>query len=82
MVVVIIIMMLGNTVPMKNGQMQFIIHNYYTKELKKSVIMKITVTVILILKENMEGCPQHFYGITSEGLLVQRRSTVMLWTTV
>jgi len=81
-VVMMIIIMLGNTVAMKNGQMQVIIHNYYTKEIKKSVIMKMTVTLIVILQENMEGYPQHFYGITSEGLLVQRRSTVMLWTTV
>ena len=81
-IIIIIIIMLRNTVPMKNGQMQVIIHNYYTKELKKSEIMKMTGTVILILKENMEGCPQHFYGTMSEGLLVQRRHTVMLWTTV
>ena len=72
---------LGNTVQM-NGQMQVIIHNYYTKELKKSVIIKMKVRVILILKENREGCAQHFYGMTSERLLVQRRSCVMLWTTV
>jgi hypothetical protein len=34
-VIIINIMMLGNTVLMKNGLMHVIIHNYYTKELKK-----------------------------------------------
>ena len=73
------IIILGNTVPMKNDQMRDIIHNYCSKELNKSVTMKMTVAVPIILKENREGCPQHINGTTSEGLLVQRRGTVMLW---
>jgi hypothetical protein len=43
----------------------------------KSVTVHMKVMVIVILKDNWEGCQQHFYGATSQHLQVQGRSLVM-----